>query len=1077
MKVRSTHHFVLLAVTAAVTVVCGILMPRVNVNSDMTKYLPDSSRMKEGLDILANEFGSTEINGADVRVMFSGLPDSLRAATAKELEAFPEVDAVSYKADEIDGTHTLYDVSVPKSVDQKRLGQEISEHFGDNVIVETSQDGATPPISVLIIAGSLILLILLLMSESWMEPLLFMVSTGMAVVINIGTNAFLSSVSITTNYIVAILQLVLSLDYAIILMSRYRQEKNNGASPLEAINMAIPKAVPSIVSSALTTVVGLLMLIFMKLKIGMDMGIVLAKGVVCSLICDLSALPALILLCNKAIEKSAKRSFAIPTDALARFSTRHRVTLVIVFLTVFFGSYFLHNRTEISFSTNGESKIDKVFPRKNIVVTLYDNEEESKIIELADSISTIDGVESVISYPTLLLKEYTAENMISAVKSMSEEMGAGAIPPEAEELLSPQMLRIVYYMKYNEGKESRIGFPELTDFISRNCIDNPLFSAYIDDDMRAKMDILASFQTPVQEEEEAEEKPATVQPGTATAATTTTVVKEEPKQEAKAEESAPAYVPPVIKSVHDGYSIINFVKKLSPRASEENVRVLLTLVDTSNTRKKMTAQEISRYVGSTPSQTKMVFSFAKEKSKMMSPLEYVHFLSDDLFHRKALASMVSASQKQGLLQRMRFMDCANANAKLSAAELARMVTEFGVDGIDEEKVKSLMDGNTTIAKTEQPPVQEQTQVSETPAAQDSPAQAASDSSSVSNAASAPEAAPAPKPAPKPKKTLEEIRQELFMDLMYSGKEYTAAQMTRNFKRLGEDIAPELVEMLYTYYGSMNDYDESWTMTTEGLVNYISDSVMSSDKFSMVIDDKMRSTFEEMSSKMEGGKDQLRGDKHSLAVIVSGFPDESAATYSFMDSLNAFCDNSLDKDYYNVGESVMFSEMKSGFSREMLIVTLLTILAIFLIVAITFRSIIVPLLLVMTVLSGVFVNVFISGIGGGTMLYLAYLIVQSILMGATIDYGILFANYYREKRATMEIPDAVREAYRGSIHTIMTSGLIMTVAPGVMSLLVDDVAISAIVGCLSVGAIAAVFLILTVVPGLLAAFDKLVVRRK
>ena len=97
------------------------------------------------------------------------------------------------------------------------------------------------------------------------------------------------------------------------------------------------------------------------------------------------------------------------------------------------------------------------------------------------------------------------------------------------------------------------------------------------------------------------------------------------------------------------------------------------------------------------------------------------------------------------------------------------------------------------------------------------------------------------------------------------------------------------------------------------------------------------------------------------------------------------------------------------------------------------------------------------------------------MGATIDYGILFANYYKEKRRTMPAKEAVFEAYHGSIRTIMTSGLIMVVAPGAMSILTDNVMISNIVGCLAIGAFVAIVLILVVLPGVLVVFDRWVVR--
>ena len=1129
MKITARHYIISFCVTLLAVVICGILIPKVNVNSDMTKYLPDSSRMKAGMEILSSEFGRTGVDGGDVKVMFSGLDDSLRLVNKKILEQYPDVSAVSCRVDEVDGTYTLYELTVPKSVDQKRLGQDISRNFGDEVIVETAQDGATPPVSVLIIAGSLILIILLIMAESWIEPLLFMLSTGLAVIINIGSNAFLSSVSITTNYIVAILQLVLSLDYSIILMSRYRQERAKGLEPIRAINRAIRRAAPSIMSSAMTTVVGLLMLCFMNLKIGADMGIVLAKGVVCSLVCNFTAFPAIILAFDKVIFNTAKKAITIPTDALARFSTKYRVPLVIFFLIVFFGSYFLHNRTVISFSTNGESRIQKVFPEKNLTVLLYGNDDEDDIIPFADSLRGIDGVESVISYPTLLRKQYKADEMVDAIKGMPLDMGGGAAMPNVAGMLTPEMLRLAYYFKFNQDDDIKIEFPDLAHFISETCANSPLMESEYGAGMKDKLGLLDELFGTGDDDQTVEEVPETE---VNVPAQTSTTVQTAPSTETKPAETTAAkqtdqvenpVVSTPVKSTPDGISIIKFSKKLaSERSGEENVRVLQTLVDVPAINRQMTVQEISQYVGSTAGQTRIVFSFSKKKSKTMSPLEYVHFLSDDLFNRKSLSSMVSADQKKGLRARMKIMDAANVNAKLKASEIARMMTDLGISGITESYVKDMMTeqpapsdkpATTTKPSSSDPakPSRNNNPVADTAMAlasdslvavvpdsvtvtapdslatpvadslatvspaTDSLAVAADSTARISQSVQPEPVAIQPTPAPaKPVKTIDEIRADLIYDMMYSGKKYSATQMAKNFKRLGEDIDPEIVKLLYSYYGSVNNYDESWEMTIEDLLTFMTDDVLNDDRFSMFIDDETRASLNSVSGALDQARTMLIGPEHSMAIIVSNLPDESERTYEYIDSLDAYSSRMIQGDTYTVGESVMFSEMKHGFSREMLIITLLTILAIFTIVAISFRSLIVPVILVMTVMSGVFVNVVFSGFGG-TMLYLAYLIAQSILMGATIDYGILFANYYREKRLEMDIPSSVREAYKGSIHTILTSGLIMSVAPGVMSLLVDDVAISAIVGCISVGAFAAVLLILLVVPGLLAAFDRLVVR--
>ena len=260
---KRSFHYILFAITVALSIVAGIMMFHVNVNADMTKYLPDDSQMKRGLEIVTSEFGSSaQMSGADVHVMFEGVRPKEIPGIRTLLESYPDVQSVTYRYS-TDSTHTVFDLDVPKSVDQKELGKQISTRFGGNCVVETSQDGATPPISVMIIAAVMIMLVLFVMAQAWFEPVVILMTAGLAIVLNMGTNALLPSVSITTNFIGSILQAVLSLDYCIVLLNRYRQEQDEHTDRRTAViaaNRAIRKAAPSILSSAFTTVVGLLML-------------------------------------------------------------------------------------------------------------------------------------------------------------------------------------------------------------------------------------------------------------------------------------------------------------------------------------------------------------------------------------------------------------------------------------------------------------------------------------------------------------------------------------------------------------------------------------------------------------------------------------------------------------------------------------------------------------------------------------------------------------------------------------------------------------------------------------------------
>ena len=230
--------------------------------------------------------------------------------------------------------------------------------------------------------------------------------------------------------------------------------------------------------------------------------------------------------------------------------------------------------------------------------------------------------------------------------------------------------------------------------------------------------------------------------------------------------------------------------------------------------------------------------------------------------------------------------------------------------------------------------------------------------------------------------------------------------------------------------------------------------------------------------IDSAEEQLRDDTYALAVITSAYPDESAETSAFIDGLHERCGKEITGEYYLIGNSEMVYELEAGFDRELLTITLLTAVSIFIVVALTFRSLIIPAILVFIVQCGVFVTVSAVGLYGGSIYYLALLIVECILMGATIDYGIVFTSYYREARsAEKDVRDALIAAYRGSIHTVLTSGSIMVLVTMVVGPLFGNPAIEQIVKTLSVGALSAILLILFILPALIAVFDKWICRKR
>ncbi|MBR4499316.1 MAG: MMPL family transporter [Paludibacteraceae bacterium] len=1090
---KRSFHYILFAITVALSIVAGIMMFHVNVNADMTKYLPDNSQMKRGLEIITSEFGSSaQMSGADVHVMFEGVRPKEIPGIRTLLEAYPDVQSVTYRYSN-DSTHTVFDLDVPKSVDQKELGKQISTRFGGNCVVETSQDGATPPMSVMIIAAVMIMLVLFVMAQSWFEPVVILVTALLAIVLNMGTNALLPSVSITTNFIGSILQAVLSLDYCIVLLNRYRQEQDEHTDRRTAViaaNRAIRKAAPSILSSAFTTVVGLLMLCFMRLKIGADMGIVLAKGVVCSLICTFTAMPALMLLFRRTINATAKKAYVPPTDGMAQFISRHKLPMAIGGVLLFFISWFFAGRTTIFFSAEAESQIEKVFPAPNPFVLVYDTQDEDSVYSLVDNLMAQPGIQSVISYPTLMSQPLTPKEMTNHVRSLminfKDMMPEGAtVPPEALDVLTPEMVQIVYYMRSKDSTEAKYTFPVIARFLHSHVASNPLFSAYLDEEMKSQIALLQTMLDVPKVEEKPKPQPKH---------DTLSVKEEEEVEPLRRETIAPLAPNPITANpLHvdtleipeidiDRIAIVPFIERLNTVQTSAITLEMRKLTDTLAIRLPMSVNEMSIFIGSTQMQTRLVYGYAPGHVKKMTPLEYVHLLVDDLFKRPGLAGMISEEQRTQLGQRAHLMDLANANASLTPSDMNILLRAFGLDGFSDEELMAIAyppkkEESIIPVGTPEEIVNSlaviQSALHSTDTARAIDAEAYNRSQQALKAANRHHGP-----------TRADLQAELFTELVFGGKEYTAEEMAAKLARLmklsnvkSDPVTASQMSLLYDYYGSTNSRCDTLRLGFGPLLTYLCDTLVYDPRLADILPDTIQLQAKDIHQQIADGLGQLRKDNYSLLVVLSSLPPESPETYDFVDTLTALADARMPHEHYYVGESVMYAEMRGGFDHEMEVVTWLTILSIFLIVALTFRSVIVPTILVLTVMTAVYVNVVVAGIVSGQMLYLAYLIVQAILMGATIDYGILFANYYRESRKTMLPVDAVCAAYRGSIRTILTSGLIMVIGPGAMALAVDDLMISNIVGCLAVGAFMAIVLTLTVLPAVLVALDKWVVYGK
>ena len=304
----------ILVIGLVLTVACAVMAFFVNINYDLTAYLPKDFHTSKAIAIMNDEFGDV----TDISVVFKGIDSDTANVIYADLMKQDGVVSAQYTADDPsyvrDGYtrfavvvgYNTYSEEAMSVINAIRSDYSDYELYISGAAVENETSDKTLSIAIAI-AFAILLAILFIASSSWFDPVVYLITIGIAVIINMGTNIFLGSISSLTNSVAAILQLVLSMDYSIMLMNRFRRERKNGIDKETALVDALAGGARSILGSAVTTIVGLLCLVFMNFTIGVDMGVVLAKGVVISLISVFTVLPGLIILFDKPLLKGMKK--------------------------------------------------------------------------------------------------------------------------------------------------------------------------------------------------------------------------------------------------------------------------------------------------------------------------------------------------------------------------------------------------------------------------------------------------------------------------------------------------------------------------------------------------------------------------------------------------------------------------------------------------------------------------------------------------------------------------------------------------------------------------------------------------
>lgn len=411
------------------------------VNYDILSYLPDELESMQGEQVLDETFNTAGISiviTEDMQPKYTlalkneilkveGVSSVIWVDTLADIgipaDALPDVlKNIFYSAD---GTKTMmlvrYDPAGGEGSDLKAIAQ-IKTLLGENafmsglsVIVDDTREicDSQAPLYIAV-AVALALAVMALMMESWFQPLIVLLSLGIAVLYNMGTNFFLGEISFITQCVAAVLQLGVTMDYSIFLIDRYSEEKEHYPTREEAMAAAVTKSFAALSGSSLTTVFGFLALCFMHLKLGFDIGFVMAKGVLFGILTVVFVLPSIVLVFEKQILKYRHRSFIPDLTKVNVFTLKHKKAFALIFLLLLAPSYLIQKDIDLYYSMNkalpgyltsmqGFERLKNDFDMACTQFVIVDDSiPAAKLMEMEKKLENMDGVSSLLAYNSIV---------------------------------------------------------------------------------------------------------------------------------------------------------------------------------------------------------------------------------------------------------------------------------------------------------------------------------------------------------------------------------------------------------------------------------------------------------------------------------------------------------------------------------------------------------------------------------------------------------------------------------------------------------------------------------------------------
>ena len=449
------HKVIIVIISMLLLIPSFLGMAATRVNYDILSYLPESLETVEGQDIMVDEFGMGAFSMVVVEDMelkdvaalkekfqnVEHVKDVLWYDSVADLSIPVSMIPEKFKDGFFNGDATMMialfdnttssDAAMEAVSDMRKIANEQCFISGMSGVVTDIKNLALEEMPIyVVIAACLSLLVLLLAMDSLVIPVLFLLSVGLAVVYNLGTNIFFGEVCYITKSLTAVLQLGVTMDYSIFLLNSFEAYKKKYDSKDRAMAHAIADTFKSVAGSSVTTIAGFLALCVMTFALGRDMGIVMAKGVVIGVICCITTLPAMILVFDGVIEKTKHKPLVKSLDKASGFITKHYKVWLLVFLVMLYPAVYGNNHTQIYYNIDkslpatldsnvSNEKLKEDFDMSTVHMILLKNGLDSKEkTQMLDQIDKVDGVKWSLGMNSLIGPTFPESMIPSNIKKM-----------------------------------------------------------------------------------------------------------------------------------------------------------------------------------------------------------------------------------------------------------------------------------------------------------------------------------------------------------------------------------------------------------------------------------------------------------------------------------------------------------------------------------------------------------------------------------------------------------------------------------------------------------------------------------